>query len=132
MFVFNCFKETLSKCSRPALPFPAFDNLNGKAFPVFELTEEIVIDEKRLDERMDVIYKNHRKMTICSIVLTTLAFSAFIFASLFSFVYHMNNPVRIDNTEEDVANKERLNKITKHQNFEMEFEGQERKGFLVE
>ena len=112
VFVFNCFKETLSKCSRPALPFPAFDNLNGKAFPVFEITEEIVINPDKLDGRMDAIFSNHYNMILCGIILTSIAFSAFILASLFSFVYYMNNPVKIE--EEDVANKERLNKITKH------------------
>ena len=70
-------------------------------------------------------------MMICGIVLTSLAFSAFILASLFTFVYYMNNPVKIEK-EEDVANKERLGKIAKHQNFEMEFEGHGRTGFLVE
>ena len=59
VFVFNCFKDATTKCSRPALPFPAFDNLNGKAFPVFELTEEIEISEAMLDETMEFIYWNH-------------------------------------------------------------------------
>ena len=80
---------------------------------------------------MEFIYRNHSAMIICGIVLTSLAFSAFCLASLFTFIYYMNNPVKVEG-EEDVANKVRLEKIAKHQNFEMEFEGQLRTGFLVE
>ena len=41
-------------------------------------------------------------MIMCGIVMTSLAFSAFILASLFTFVYFMNHPVKIEK-EEDVA-----------------------------
>ena len=113
VFTFNCYKETTSKCGKSALPFPAFDLLTGKSFPVFELTEEIRIDPKQLDKTMGSIKQNHRKMLLCGVVLTSLAFSAFILASLFAFIYYMNDPVKIEK-EEDVAQKERLDKITKH------------------
>ena len=71
---------------------------------------------------MGFIKTNHNDMIYCGIVLTSLAFAAFVLASLFVFIHYMNNPVKIEK-EEDVAQRERLDKITKHQNFEMEFEG---------
>ncbi len=89
------------------------------------------INSDRLDDTMDYIYWNHSNMIMCGVVLTSMAFAAFILASLFTFIYFMNNPVKKE-TEEDLANKERLGKIAKHQNFEMEFDGQDRTGFLVE
>ena len=65
-----------------------------------------------LEIKMKGIYKNHHQMMICGAVLTGLAFSAFVLASLNSFIYFMNHPVK--RKDEDAANKERLQKITKH------------------
>ena len=62
---------------------------------------------------MGPIKENHRKMLLCGIVLTSLAFLGFIMASLFACVYYMNDPVKIEK-DEDAAQKERLDKITKH------------------
>ena len=59
VFTFDCFRDNPSTCNYPALPFPAFDQLKGKSFPVFELTQAIVIDQDMLDIRMDPIFWNH-------------------------------------------------------------------------
>ena len=62
---------------------------------------------------MEVVFSNGNHLIICGAVLTGIGGGAFILASLFSFIYYMNDPLKTDK-EEDVANKERLNKITKH------------------
>ena len=102
VFSFNCYKEDASKCEQAALPFPAFDSLHGRSFPVFDLTEEMLISAAQLDTSMARIKENHRKMLICGVVLTALAFAAFLLASLFIFINFMNNPVKIER-EEDLA-----------------------------
>ena len=131
VFTFDCYKSEPSRC-KYMLPFPAFDELKGKSFPVFELTEEIVIDQAKLNATagMQAVFENRDHMVICGAILTAVGFGAFILASLFSFIHYMNDPLKIDR-EEDVANKERLNKISQHQKFEMDFEELEIKGFVV-
>ena len=130
VFTFDCYVDDPSSCEYPSLPFPDFDDFRGQSFPVFEITQEIKIDQTQLDLRMAEVYGNHNKMILCGSLLTALAFAGFTLASLFYFIYFMNNPIK--QKEEDVANKARINKVTRHQEFQLDFDESENVGFLVE
>lgn len=65
----------------------------GKKFPLFNVTEEIVVDNTKFFDSVNYISESHNRIYYWSLWLTIVCFACVLIASCFQCVYLMNTPV---------------------------------------
>ena len=86
----SSFNETTGKLQ---LPFPSLDNFSGCMIPVFNVTEELVVDHDTFITKVSFINEVHSRIYNWSLYLSMITLVCLLFAGCFQLVYWANTPV---------------------------------------
>ena len=90
-----CADGSFDGCSSYGqLPFPSLDPFTKLEIPIFNVTEELYINDDKLVESVSYITKGHGRIWGWSAILTILAFASCTIACCFQSVFLMNTPVK--------------------------------------
>ena len=75
------------------MPFPSLDNFRQKKFPVFNVTEEIVVDHDMFIDSVSYINTSHNRIYNWSLFLSIITLVCICLAGCFQLIYWANTPV---------------------------------------
>ena len=104
----RCLSDNSETCNYAQLPFPSLEQFKRLQVPIYNVTEEIVIDHEAFIDNVSIITASHSHIWTWSAILALFAFCCFTLACCFQCIYLMNTPVEEKKVSARLQNLEKV------------------------